>query len=84
MRARPRKFATHHSATEWWVASYRAGRIASALDLPSGFLAADRSDHADPSAIARTIYCSAAASAMTVSPREIATAITRISLLKIG
>tara|TARA_B100000676_G_scaffold220014_1_gene217025 strand:- start:944 stop:1231 length:288 start_codon:yes stop_codon:yes gene_type:complete len=84
------KFRRHHTATEWWVAFYRAGRVAPAPDVPSGFLAADRSDHADrspildSSAIARTIYCIAAGLAMTVSPRSSATAITCISLPKTG
>jgi hypothetical protein len=33
------------SATEWWIAFYRADRVESAPDLPTGFLADDRSAH---------------------------------------
>ncbi len=35
------------SATEWWVAFFKPGALEIATDLPSGFLADDRSDHAD-------------------------------------
>ena len=35
------------SATEWWVAFYQPDRVQVAEDLPAGFLAADRSNHAD-------------------------------------
>lgn len=34
-------------ATEWWVAFYRPGAVRYAADLPVGFLAPDRSNHAD-------------------------------------
>lgn len=33
------------SATEWWIAFYRDDRVESAPDLPTGFLADDRSAH---------------------------------------
>jgi endonuclease/exonuclease/phosphatase family metal-dependent hydrolase len=33
------------SSTEWWVAFYKTNRVAPATDLPSGFLAADRSNN---------------------------------------
>jgi endonuclease/exonuclease/phosphatase family metal-dependent hydrolase len=35
------------SATEWWVAFYQPERIETAADLPSGFLADDRSQNDD-------------------------------------
>lgn len=35
------------SSTEWWVAFYRPEAVAPAPDLPTGFLAADRSNHDD-------------------------------------
>jgi len=35
------------TATEWWVAFYKPNRLAIADDLPQGFLAEDRTDHAD-------------------------------------
>lgn len=35
------------SATEWFVAFYKPHRLVPAVDLPSGFLAADRYDHPD-------------------------------------
>ena len=35
------------SATEWWVAFFRPAVVQVAADLPSGFLAADRSNHDD-------------------------------------
>ncbi len=35
------------STTEWWVAFYNPNRVQVASDLPSGFLAADRSNHDD-------------------------------------
>ena len=33
------------SSTEWWVAFYRPDRVQLAADLPTGFLASDRSNH---------------------------------------
>lgn len=33
------------SSTEWWVAFYRPDRVQLATDLPTGFLASDRSNH---------------------------------------
>ena len=41
------KIHMNSSATEWWVAFYRDDAVQPATDLPSGFLAADRSDHPD-------------------------------------
>ncbi|MEE3258164.1 MAG: endonuclease/exonuclease/phosphatase family protein [Candidatus Latescibacterota bacterium] len=41
------KIYLNSSATEWWVAFYRSDKVGLAADLPPGFLAADRSDHAD-------------------------------------
>ena len=38
---------TNTTATEWWVAFYKPDRVLAAPDLPSGFLAEDRS--ANPS-----------------------------------
>jgi len=35
------------TATEWWAAFYKPGAVQTALDLPHGFLAEDRSDHPD-------------------------------------
>lgn len=35
------------SATEWFVAFYKPGNVSPANDLPHGFIAADRSNHAD-------------------------------------
>ena len=35
------------SATEWWVTFYRPAEVAAASDLPSGFLAGDRTNHPD-------------------------------------
>lgn len=35
------------SATEWWVAFYMDDKVDPAVDLPSGFLADDRSNHDD-------------------------------------
>jgi endonuclease/exonuclease/phosphatase family metal-dependent hydrolase len=35
------------SATEWFVAFYKPSKVKVADDLPSGFLAEDRTDHAD-------------------------------------
>ncbi|MFC2082000.1 endonuclease/exonuclease/phosphatase family protein [Candidatus Bipolaricaulota bacterium] len=35
------------TGTEWWVAFYKSDVVQQALDLPHGFLAADRSDHPD-------------------------------------
>ena len=36
-----------NTATEWWVAFYKRGRVEPATDIPSGFLADDRSNHDD-------------------------------------
>lgn len=36
---------TNSSATEWWVVFYKAGRVEIADDLPTEFLADDRTDH---------------------------------------
>jgi hypothetical protein len=41
------KIHLNSSATEWWVAFYKKDAVEPAVDLPSGFLAADRSDHPD-------------------------------------
>ena len=35
------------TATEWWITFYKSNKVATATDLPSGFLAADRSDNPD-------------------------------------
>jgi endonuclease/exonuclease/phosphatase family metal-dependent hydrolase len=35
------------SATEWWVAFFKTNKVKLAPDLPTGFLAADRSNHPD-------------------------------------
>lgn len=35
------------SATEWWVAFYRPDKVMPAMDLPSGFLASDRTKNVD-------------------------------------
>lgn len=35
------------SATEWWVAFYKPDKVMPALDLPSGFLAPDRTQNID-------------------------------------
>lgn len=35
------------SATEWWVAFYKPGAVNCVSDIPSGFLAEDRSNHDD-------------------------------------
>ena len=39
--------ASHNnsSKTEWWVVFYKAGKVKIADDLPTGFLADDRTDH---------------------------------------
>jgi hypothetical protein len=35
------------SATEWWVAFYKPGKVVPATDLPGGFVATDRSNNDD-------------------------------------
>ena len=35
------------SATEWWVTFYKPKKVKTANDLPSGFLAGDRTNHGD-------------------------------------
>lgn len=39
------KIHRNGSSTEWWVAFFKPDRVAVAKDLPSGYLAADRSNH---------------------------------------
>jgi endonuclease/exonuclease/phosphatase family metal-dependent hydrolase len=39
------KIHRNGSSTEWWVVFYKPGRVSVASDLPSGYLAADRSNH---------------------------------------
>ena len=41
------KIYNNGSATEWWVVFYRPQVVGLAADLPSGFLADDRSNHPD-------------------------------------
>jgi hypothetical protein len=41
------KIHQNSSATEWWVTFFRRDRAQVAADLPSGFLAVDRSNHGD-------------------------------------
>lgn len=43
---RPRNHL-NSSATEWFVAFYKPGRVTPVSDLPHGFLADDRTDHPD-------------------------------------
>lgn len=37
----------YSAATEWWIAFYKADKVNPVKELPSGFLAEDRSDHPD-------------------------------------
>lgn len=41
------KIHLNSSATEWWVTFFKPDRVQLATDLPGGFLASDRSNHAD-------------------------------------
>lgn len=41
------KIHVNSSATEWWVTFYKPSVVQVAPDLPSGFLASDRSNHPD-------------------------------------
>jgi len=41
------KIHVNDSSTEWWIAFYKPERVDVANDLPSGFLAKDRSNHID-------------------------------------
>ena len=41
------KIHKNNESTEWWVAFYKPNRVTIAPDLPGGYLAGDRSNHAD-------------------------------------